>query len=107
MLVPPNGKFWVAPTSASATIGIRAMRPRYSEPGAVSRVSTKLRYSAVGRPGRMPGMNPPYFFMLSATSVGLNVIATHHVRFDPLEPRLRVALVPEQRRGQLRDIEQR
>src|SRR5262249_24331958 len=40
MLAPPNGKFWVAPTSASAIIGISAMIPRYTEPGAVSRVST-------------------------------------------------------------------
>ena len=30
----------------------------------------------VADPGRMPGMKPPYFFMLSATSAGLNVIAT-------------------------------
>ena len=32
--------------------------------------------SAVGRPARMPGMKPPYFFMLSATSTGLKVMAT-------------------------------
>jgi hypothetical protein len=36
----------------------------------------KSRYSAVGLPGRMPGTKPPYFFMLSATSVGLKVIDT-------------------------------
>ena len=29
-----------------------------------------------GRPARIPGMNPPYFFMLSATSSGLKVMAT-------------------------------
>ena len=40
------------------------------------RLSTYDRYSAVGRPGRMPGMNPPYFFMSSARSSGLNVIDT-------------------------------
>ena len=28
-----------------------------------------------GRPGRTPGMNPPYFFRLSAWSTGLNVTA--------------------------------
>ena len=32
-------------------------------------------YSAVFLPGRTPGMNPPYFFMLSARSIGLNTIA--------------------------------
>ena len=33
-------------------------------------------YSAVFFPGRMPGMNPPYFFMLSAWSFGLKMIDT-------------------------------
>ena len=31
-------------------------------------------YSAVRLPGRMPGMNPPYFRMLSAVSTGLKTI---------------------------------
>ncbi len=31
-------------------------------------------YSAVRLPGRMPGMKPPYFRMLSATSSGLKMI---------------------------------
>ena len=30
---PPNGKFWFAPTAASAMSGSRAMKPRYIEPG--------------------------------------------------------------------------
>ena len=55
--------------------GRTAMMPRYNEPGSVIRERTNCRYSAVGRPGRMPGMNPPYFFMSSATSTGLKVIA--------------------------------
>ena len=28
--------------------------------------------SEVGLPGRKPGMKPPFFFMLFATSMGLN-----------------------------------
>ena len=39
------------------------------------RVSTLSMYAAVALPGRMPGMKPPYFFMLSATSTGLKVTA--------------------------------
>ena len=39
---------------------------RNSAPGSVMRVSTRSRYCAVGRPGRMPGMKPPYFFRFSA-----------------------------------------
>ena len=31
--------------------------------------------SAVFLPGRTPGMKPPYFFMLSARSFGLKMIA--------------------------------
>ena len=33
------------------------------------------RYWAVGAPGLMPGMNPPYLRMLSAVSIGLNEMA--------------------------------
>src|ERR1700712_4770287 len=76
--VPPNGKFWLLPLPVSDRnrFGRIAMKPRYSEPGNVIRLSTYCRYSAVGRPGRMPGMNPPYFFMSSARSTGLNVMPT-------------------------------
>ena len=56
--------------------GSTAMMPRYSDPGRVMRESTKFRYSAVGRPGRMPGMKPPNFFISSARSSGLNVMPT-------------------------------
>jgi hypothetical protein len=41
----------------------------------VSRLSTWSMYSAVFFPGRIPGTNPPCFFMFSATSVGLNTTA--------------------------------
>ena len=56
--------------------GRTATMPRYSEPGSVIRDSTNCRYSAVGRPGRMPGMKPPYFFMSSARSTGSKVMPT-------------------------------
>ena len=75
-LTPLNGNWLATPSAPSATSGNSAITPRYTEPGAVSLLSTYWRYSAVGRPGLMPGMNPPYFFMLSATSVGLKVIDT-------------------------------
>jgi hypothetical protein len=39
------------------------------------RVRTRSMYSAVFLPGRMPGMKPPPFFRLSATSTGLKVTA--------------------------------
>lgn len=42
----------------------------------MSRDSTHARYRSVGRPERMPGMKPPYFFMLSDTSTGSKVIDT-------------------------------
>ena len=42
----------------------------------VSRDKMRLMCSDVLRPGRMPGMNPPYFRMLSASSVGLKMMPT-------------------------------
>ena len=51
-------------------------RSRSRAGGAVARGARPLGARAVGRPARIPGMKPPYFFMLSATSVGLNVIDT-------------------------------
>src|SRR5579883_813510 len=44
-------------------------------PTSVSRSRIRVRYSLVGRPGRIPGMNPPYFLMLSATSSGSKLTA--------------------------------
>ena len=56
-------------------VGSAATAARYSAPGNVSRARMRSRNSAVGRPGLTPGMNPPYFFRLSAWSTGLNVTA--------------------------------
>ena len=55
--------------------GYPATIPRKSAPAIVMRVTTLPRNSAVGRPGRIPGMKPPYRLMLSATSFGTNVNA--------------------------------
>ena len=48
---------------------------RKMAPGHVTRVIIKSRYSAVALPGLIPGTKPPYFFMFSAMSTGLKVIA--------------------------------
>ena len=60
---------------ANRIVGSAATAARKSAPGSVSRARMRSRNSAVGRPGRTPGMNPPYFFRLSAWSTGLNVTA--------------------------------
>ncbi len=43
-------------------------------PTRVMRVSVMSMKSAVRWPGRIPGMNPPYFLMFSAVSWGLKMI---------------------------------
>ena len=55
--------------------GSMAINARNMAPGSVTLVSTLSIYSEVLFPGRMPGMKPPYFCMLSARSCGLNTIA--------------------------------
>ena len=40
------------------------------------RIPVQYAKRMVGRPGRMPGMNPPNFFISSARSSGLNVMPT-------------------------------
>jgi len=76
-LVPLDSNCWPPiPISRSPIMGNSASAPRYTAPGAVRRLSTWLRCSAVGQPGRMPGTKPPYFLMLSAISAALNVIDT-------------------------------
>ena len=52
-----------------------AISARYSAPASVMRVRIVSMYSAVRLPGRMPGTNPPYLRMFSATSSGLKMIA--------------------------------
>ena len=52
-----------------------AITARKIAPAKVILVITLLKYSTVDFPGRIPGINPPFAFMLSATSTGLKVIA--------------------------------
>jgi hypothetical protein len=47
--------------------GMMAIRARQIAPANVIRVKIVSTYSAVLFPGRIPGINPPYFRMLSAT----------------------------------------
>ena len=47
---------------------------RYRGPNMVILLSTFMRKSMVGLPGRRPGTKPPFFFRLLATSTGLNAI---------------------------------
>ena len=42
-------------------------------PRKIMLLSTVVKYSVVGLPGRIPGMKPPCFFMLLEISNGLNV----------------------------------
>ena len=57
-------------------IGDMAMNPRKNAPNSVSRLEIFALYSVVWRPGRIPGMYPPLFWMFSAICSGLNVIET-------------------------------
>ena len=72
--VEPRKKVFT-PVSCMMKVGATAMKARKSAETRVIRERTRSRYSAVGRPGRMPGMKPPYFFMLSATSWMLKEMA--------------------------------
>ena len=72
--VPPNGNCAMSHT-ANTMSGVSAIAARNSEPGRVMRFRTLARYFSVGGPGRMPGMNPPCFRMMSACCAGLNAIA--------------------------------
>ena len=57
-----------ARTSVAAVTkyGMIAMTPRNSAPPHVMRMITLFRYSCVGLPGLIPGMNPPFLCRFSA-----------------------------------------
>ena len=57
------------------SVGRIAMNARKTAPTNVILVITLFKYSTVDLPGLIPGINPPFAFMLFATSIGLNVIA--------------------------------
>ena len=51
------------------------MIAKYKAPTNVILVKILSIYSAVFLPGLIPGINPPYFLIFSATSEGLKIIA--------------------------------
>ena len=67
----------IFPKKATVTVipvikyGSMAIPARNTAPTNVILVMILSRYSVVGLPGRSPGINPPYFFILSAISMGL------------------------------------
>ncbi len=67
----PTGMFHIHPRIDGAT----ATTARYNEPGSVMRLSTCSRCRTVARPGRMPGMKPPWRWIVSAWRSGSNWIA--------------------------------
>ena len=72
MDVPP--KETLALNTPSKKIGINAMVESETAPMKTILLSILDRYSLVGLPGLIPGTKPPCFFILSATSIGLNVM---------------------------------
>ena len=55
--------------------GIIAITAKKIAPVKVILFITFCKYSTVGLPGLIPGTNPPFAFILSATSIGLKVTA--------------------------------
>ena len=68
--VPPNDTF--APNNPEQIIGIIATIISAIAPIKIILLRILVRYSDVGFPGLIPGINPPLFFILLATSTGLN-----------------------------------
>ena len=71
--VPP--KVMGTPKWLDRRYGSRAIPARKKAPTRVILVSARSIYSAVDFPGLIPGINPPYFLILSARSIGLVVTA--------------------------------
>ena len=62
------------PAKLKAKDGTNATSDRKMAPNSVMRLEILRRYCAVGLPGRMPGMKPPFCWMLLEMSSGLNWI---------------------------------
>src|ERR1041385_3508597 len=75
--VPPRYIWFcgICVTRAAPSGSTTVIRPRKIAPANVTRFITVARYSAVGRPGLMPGMKLEYRRKLSATSFTSNVTA--------------------------------
>ena len=68
--VPPNATFRFVNL---INIGSIAISAKNNPPNNVNFVSTDDRYSVVGFPALIPGMNQPFFLIFADTSAGLNV----------------------------------
>jgi hypothetical protein len=76
IVVPPKGKFWFALTRTRGDQRDQRDQPQVQRPGRGD-PREHVREVLLGRLARPDaGMKPPYFFMLSATSSGLKVMAT-------------------------------
>ena len=73
-VVPPRARF--RPVIMPKMIGRIATRPRKIAPMKVIRLMILPINSAVGRPGRMPGMVPLLLRMLLDISIGLYCVLT-------------------------------
>ena len=73
--VPPKPIKLFTLVTAAAIIGTMAIIARDVAPKNVNRVTIDSKYTSVGRPGRTPTINPPYFFIFRASSDGLKEIA--------------------------------
>ena len=71
--VPPKLK--LNGVNTLTIVGMVATAARKIPPAKHSLLIILDRYSTVATPGQIPGMNPPFCLMLSATSAGLNIIA--------------------------------
>ena len=70
--VPPNDT--LASNTPEKTSGIVATIKSPTAPINTMLLSNFVKYSSVGLPGLIPGINPPCFLMLFATSIGLKVM---------------------------------
>ena len=72
--VPPRAKV-VLPVANCMTSGKMATTPRNTAPSKVIRLKTLEIYSEVDSPGRMPGINAPFFCRFVDNASGSKVTA--------------------------------
>ena len=63
------------PKFNGSVLGATPIKAKNTDAGSVTLVKILSIYSAVDLPGLTPGIKPQFFFILSATSTGLNAIA--------------------------------
>lgn len=69
IVVPPSARV-VIPVAFCMMIGSTAIKPKNVAPRSVMRVRTLEMYSEVEAPGRIPGMNAPFFCRLVDSASG-------------------------------------